>query len=1241
MKKYLLTLLLLPFSAFGFSTQDTATNKIFTIVTGDNGTDFQAAINAARDRPNDASGDFRDIVKIPSGVYVFPFAISCNKALKITGAGAGGFVLGSKTQVTPDATTKTFAVRAVPNGVSPPITAGETLHCIWANNGTTRFMHGTVSSYTPGSGSGVGSLVFNVFSASGGSAKLSWGFYRDPATTIIVNRAPTPGMTEDTHITFSESTMGNLEVAHIKFQTGPTALSAVCDGKQCGYLVGFNPVANGRAVILHDCWIDGLGGAGTVRFSMNRGLVSRCSFCSGNDLGQVRQVPNHILVNLNSGASLSSEWLAPSTYGAGDTTGFKNLYVEDCYFFSIGGYSNGLGLDNDNNGKIVIRYSLAQNTGFGSHGYESSPFGMRHMEFYNNFLLYDNQGNNDDSTYNNQNQHIMLRGGILIATDNYIDPIVSSGAHPQQSDFSMYINANQIGYTGGGGCCTVYPCIRQVGQGYSGGYITEGSWMWNNGPSTTVGVKPHGLNPCVFTIPTLGSYCLPGRDYFNQSGAKPGYAKFQYPHPLAVGGSPVTPNTDPPSVVTDPQPVTVTAGDSALFTVSAAGAPTLTYQWRTNGVNVTGQVSSTYTINPTVVAMNGWSITCVINNSYGTATSGAALLTVNTPVAMAPTITSQPSSNTKFVGESVTFQVIATGDPTITYQWQSNGVQIAGAVSSTYSIVSIALGHAGTYKVGVTNSSGGVISDDAVLTVLEQAAGSNRYIDFTSGDDANNGDITHPWKHCPGMQEWVGANPTNVLLAGFTVYFDLADTWQFIQNLHGPGFDVIGGVSYIGNVWNPGSAPAGKATLTSTQMCETGVLRFFADHSSYSTVVEGFKIDGGGQTNNCVDVNHAFYKVGGLTGTWKILRSCEIYNNVGAGSAGLFRYGVIISDHSPEGAPGIVSPVYNFLMEDCIVHDLSRDKITVYPGDQGNVTNCIFRRNFIYGTQTDSSYHEGAAFSVKGNATGIVFENNYISNNIGGASIFISGPESNETNRGPGVTIKSNIIGVSTNDDGAIRIYGRGRKEVDIHGNIVMQNILGGCLRFDNHDSNLVCRVYNNLFMNFVDIANPSLPAGSILEFVNNIIYATNAACLTDVGSDITRHDHNTYYRTDNGTKLSIGGMNYTDMSSIEPTALTNNPVFINIAAPPITFTGTYPALMPSPSGLFPTNTSPVIDAGINLPDMYVAAFNMNHPGLSMQGWDMGPYEQLPADIEPPPPPPLEGAARPIRNPILIIPAGP
>jgi glucose/arabinose dehydrogenase len=89
----------------------------------------------------------------------------------------------------------------------------------------------------------------------------------------------------------------------------------------------------------------------------------------------------------------------------------------------------------------------------------------------------------------------------------------------------------------------------------------------------------------------------------------------------------------------------------------------------------------------------------------------------------APSITSQPTDRTAAIGSKVTFTVSAGGQAPLSYQWQRNGHDIAGATSSSYTINAAALVDSGaTYRVKISNPIGQVFSSAATLTVINDKA---------------------------------------------------------------------------------------------------------------------------------------------------------------------------------------------------------------------------------------------------------------------------------------------------------------------------------------------------------------------------------------------------------------------------------------------------------------------------------------------------------------------------------------
>lgn len=133
--------------------------------------------------------------------------------------------------------------------------------------------------------------------------------------------------------------------------------------------------------------------------------------------------------------------------------------------------------------------------------------------------------------------------------------------------------------------------------------------------------------------------------------------------------------TAAPSIVNQPVSQTVFAQDAVTFSVSAAGAIPYSYQWRKNGVNITGATNSSYTI-ASATAADAASYTVVVTNPIGSVTSAAATLTVKAfnakPV---PRILTPLSSLTWSSLDTVRFSGSATDAedgtlPASTYRWE-------------------------------------------------------------------------------------------------------------------------------------------------------------------------------------------------------------------------------------------------------------------------------------------------------------------------------------------------------------------------------------------------------------------------------------------------------------------------------------------------------------------------------------------------------------------------------------------
>lgn len=189
------------------------------------------------------------------------------------------------------------------------------------------------------------------------------------------------------------------------------------------------------------------------------------------------------------------------------------------------------------------------------------------------------------------------------------------------------------------------------------------------------------------------------------------------------------------------------------------------------------------------------------NQQTGAPTVGAGTVSkIRYTGSQAPQITTNPQSQTIYVGTPVTFSVAASG--ATGYQWRRNGVNIAGATATSYTIASVATADNGvSFTAAVTNASGTTVSTAAVLTVTTNQfpvgridnpttgsgyATGDKIIYSATGTDAEDGslpasaftwkvDFHHDTHSHPFMASTTGAKSGSFVLTDFEA--DAGNTW--------------------------------------------------------------------------------------------------------------------------------------------------------------------------------------------------------------------------------------------------------------------------------------------------------------------------------------------------------------------------------------------------------------------------------------------------------------------------------
>ena len=283
--------------------------------------------------------------------------------------------------------------------------------------------------------------------------------------------------------------------------------------------------------------------------------------------------------------------------------------------------------------------------------------------------------------------------------------------------------APEVGFSAAGGVGGPFTTRSQILTVTNGGTNVLHWTVTNNGAWLDVSTVGGTLNPGASTLVTVNLNSVASNLTVGTYSAALRFTNldtqlnFERDYSLAV--------IDPPGITTQPTDQTVLDGDTATFSVQAAGGMPLYYQWQCDGTNLTdggdftGAVSMNLTVsNVSPADVGAYSV--VITNAAGSVTSSNAMLSI---MDSAPVITVQPADESVQVGTMATFTVAAIGSKPFYYQWSfgdwSSATNIDGATNDTLILSNAQLTDSGVYFVTVSNSIGAAPGDGAMLTVYE------------------------------------------------------------------------------------------------------------------------------------------------------------------------------------------------------------------------------------------------------------------------------------------------------------------------------------------------------------------------------------------------------------------------------------------------------------------------------------------------------------------------------------------
>jgi surface protein len=243
-----------------------------------------------------------------------------------------------------------------------------------------------------------------------------------------------------------------------------------------------------------------------------------------------------------------------------------------------------------------------------------------------------------------------------------------------------------------------------------------------------------------------------------------------------------------------------------------SNSPTFTYQWQRNASNITSATASTYTL---VLADSLANITCIVTatNAVGSTPATSNTITADNYAAVPVVISSPVISGTTTLGSLLTSTdgTWSNSPSSFAYQWNRNGLPIASATASSYTLVTADSASAITCVVIATNGAGSSAPSTS-NTITAGAFGSA----FTSTWLVSAGQtITLPYEatgNYSGTIDWGDSNTSPNIYANISHTYTTAGTYtiSITGTIIGFRFNFTGSRNVIRTITNWGTLRLGN-----------------------------------------------------------------------------------------------------------------------------------------------------------------------------------------------------------------------------------------------------------------------------------------------------------------------------------------------------------------------------------------------------------------------------------------------
>ena len=163
----------------------------------------------------------------------------------------------------------------------------------------------------------------------------------------------------------------------------------------------------------------------------------------------------------------------------------------------------------------------------------------------------------------------------------------------------------------------------------------------------------------------------------------------------------------------------LTADTSSLADADGLGA--LSYEWKADGVTISGATGASYTLTQAEVGK-------AITVSVGYTDTGGTTETVDSAAsAVVTSVNSAPTGGVALTGTATQGSVLtadtssladADGLGALSYEWKADGVTISGATGASYTLTQAEVGKAITVSVGYTDTGGTTETVDSAASAV-------------------------------------------------------------------------------------------------------------------------------------------------------------------------------------------------------------------------------------------------------------------------------------------------------------------------------------------------------------------------------------------------------------------------------------------------------------------------------------------------------------------------------------------